>query len=351
MDPLCKTYLIRVLAFLIFGAVVPWLFVLVEDSRENTIEAKYQVLESLHVSMISKYNMTIEEFINFSTSAHDVLSEADPRWGYFVALEFLLQAVTTVGYGNITPRTPVGQLLCIVVSLFGIPLTLLLIKSIGESNVKVINKIVVKFERKFLHRPQPENLQTKSAVILFFIMLFRMMTQGCILMYLEGWTFVEGIYFWFITYTTIGFGDYVPTEYHLDSRNVDIQQFFLNETVNEGNELHPGIIITEVVYTSIFLFDLCVVASVVNSIAAATEEWKKADSLCSLLVMRRNMIRDHRQNRVEILSSSQGETNKAYSGTESFRLQEENTTTNRAIDCEVREENLEQNHLHVTELT
>lgn len=97
MDPLCKTYLIRVLAFLIFGAVVPWLFVLVEDSRENTIEAKYQVLESLHVSMISKYNMTIEEFITFSTSAHDVLSEADPRWGYFVALEFLLQAVTTVG--------------------------------------------------------------------------------------------------------------------------------------------------------------------------------------------------------------------------------------------------------------
>lgn len=255
------------------------------------------------------------------------------------------------GYGNITPRTPVGQLLCIVVSLFGIPLTLLLIKSIGESNVKIINKIVVKFERKFLHRPQPENLQTKSAVILFFIMLFRMMTQGCILMYLERWTFVEGIYFWFITYTTIGFGDYVPTEYHLDSRNVDIRQFFLNETVNEGNELNPGIIITEVVYTSIFLFDLCVVASVVNSIAAATEEWKKADSLCSLLVMRRNTIRDNRQNRGEILSSSQGGTNKAYSGTESFRLQEENTTTNPAIDCEVREADLEENHLHVTELT
>lgn len=169
------------------------------------------------------------------------------------------------------------------------------------------------------------------------------------MMYLEGWTFVEGIYFWFITYTTIGFGDYVPTEYHLDSRNVDIRQFFLNETVNEGNELHSGIIITEVVYTSIFLFDLCVVASVVNSIAAATEEWKKADSLFSLLVMRRNMIRDHRQNRGEILSSSQGETNKAYSGTESFRLQEENTTTNPAIDCEVTEDNLEQNHLHVTE--
>lgn len=97
MDTLCKTYLLRALAFVIFAAVVPWLFVLVEDSRENTIQAKYQVLESLHVSMVSKYNMTNEEFIIFSTSAHDVLSEASPRWGYFVALEFLLQAVTTIG--------------------------------------------------------------------------------------------------------------------------------------------------------------------------------------------------------------------------------------------------------------
>ena len=206
--------------------------------------------------------------------------------------------------------------------------------------MKVINKIVVKFERKFLHRPQPENLHTKSAVILFFIMLFRMVTQGCISMYLEGWTFVEGIYFWFITFSTIGFGDYVPTEFHLDTRNVDIRQFFLNQTANEGDELHPGIIITEVVYTSVFLFDLCIVASVVNSIAAATEEWKQ-DSLCSWWVMRRNIQPEHHQDRGEIPSSSQGETNKAYSGTESFRLQEENTTTNPAIDCEVREDNLE----------
>jgi len=28
--------------------------------------------------------------------------------------------------------------------------------------------------------------------------------------YLEGWTFIEGIYAWFVTLSTIGYGDYVP---------------------------------------------------------------------------------------------------------------------------------------------
>ena len=97
MDPLTKTALLRMLAFAIFLGVIPWLFVLVEDSEESTIEAKYKRLRSLYRFMESKYNMTIEEFSNFSNMAIEALGEPRPRWTYFVALDFLVQAVTTIG--------------------------------------------------------------------------------------------------------------------------------------------------------------------------------------------------------------------------------------------------------------
>ena len=35
----------------------------------------------------------------------------------------------------------------------------------------------------------------------------------------EGWSYVDGAYFSFITFTTIGFGDFVPGDSTLDHRN------------------------------------------------------------------------------------------------------------------------------------
>lgn len=36
--------------------------------------------------------------------------------------------------------------------------------------------------------------------------------------YIEKWTFVRGIYAWFIIISTIGFGDYIPFQY-IDQRS------------------------------------------------------------------------------------------------------------------------------------
>lgn len=49
----------------------------------------------------------------------------------------------------------------------------------------------------------------KSVVIVFFVLNFLMIINGLILMYLEDWIFVEGMYFWFIIYIIMGFGDYL----------------------------------------------------------------------------------------------------------------------------------------------
>ena len=94
---LFKKALLRLLGFTVFAFVVPWLFVLVEQSEDDTIETKYQLLLSLYDSMASKYNMTVEEFNNFSLAAYEALSIPRQQWTYFAALDFLFQAITTIG--------------------------------------------------------------------------------------------------------------------------------------------------------------------------------------------------------------------------------------------------------------
>ena len=145
--------------------------------------------------------------------------------------------------------------MCIVVSLFGIPLTLAILKSVGEGIVYTVNYAVVKFERKIWRRPEPRNLQLKSVVVIFVLMSMQIITNGLIGTTVGGWTFVEGIYFGFVTSTTIGFGDYMPSP--LRSVKTNIQQALAGNTtssdgVTDTTFWHPA----DIVRGIIFLFVL-----------------------------------------------------------------------------------------------
>ena len=63
---------------------------------DNT-EEKYKLFLSLYNSMASKYNMTVHEFINFSSAAYEALSEPKPQWNYYDAIDFTFHVFTTIG--------------------------------------------------------------------------------------------------------------------------------------------------------------------------------------------------------------------------------------------------------------
>ena len=130
------------------------------------------------------------------------------------------------GYGYVTPQTPAGQILCIFICLLGIPITLLALKSVGDLMAKLVNALVTKFESKLFKRAHPEKVETKSAVILFFLMVIFIVANGRLVMSTQGWTFVESVYFWFVTLTTIGFGDYVPEKRKFHSEQRTRKGFF-----------------------------------------------------------------------------------------------------------------------------
>ena len=152
------------------------------------------------------------------------------------------------GYGFITPQTPTGQILYIFVSFVGIPINMLALKSVGELIAKWINAVVRKFETKILKRPEPlKRLQTKSAVFLFSLMMVLIVVSGVSLMHLVGWSVVEGVYFWFVTFTTIGFGDYVSY------KPQRIKELSINSSDNHENKIKNSIIVYNTVFTVYFV--------------------------------------------------------------------------------------------------
>lgn len=167
-------------------------------------------------------------------------------------------------------------MLCIFVCVVGIPITMLMLKSVGEIIAQWVNSIATKFEQKIFKRAEPKQVKTKSAVILFSLMVLLIVVTGLLAVHFEDWTFVEGVYFSFVTMSTIGFGDYVPVK-QKRPKTTKTRLTFLS-----------GVVVPLYVVAG-----LCIVSSVLNSIMAAIEE-RKCRFRCPGCVSRD--IRDHVDN-------------------------------------------------------
>ena len=91
----------------------------------------------------------------------------------------------------------------------------------------------------------------------------------------EGWTVTESVYYyWFITYTTIGFGEYVtkdfPQSIKIFSSNSSRRHQGQEQNVFKKEE--TARICIAILGLFLGILGLCFVSSVLNSIMAATEE-------------------------------------------------------------------------------
>lgn len=125
-----------------------------------------------------------------------------------VFINFFLSLIP--GYGHITPETSLGQLLTILYCLFGLPISLLTLKTFGEIVSRIVHRIVCVIEKTVLCRERPTNIKLKSFFLTSILMFLTLCAGGLTQKYVEGWTFTEGLYAWFATLSTIGYGDYVP---------------------------------------------------------------------------------------------------------------------------------------------
>ncbi|MEQ2219944.1 hypothetical protein ILYODFUR_000280 [Ilyodon furcidens] len=136
------------------------------------------------------------------------------NWDVASALFFSGTIITTIGYGNISPKSNGGKLFCIFYALMGIPMFGILLAGVGDHLGTALRNTVAKIEKLFLKwHVSPTIVRVISAVLSILL--------GCLLFVavpifvfqkVEDWSLLESAYFVVITLTTVGFGDYVAGE-------------------------------------------------------------------------------------------------------------------------------------------
>ncbi|XP_052010025.1 potassium channel subfamily K member 5a [Xyrauchen texanus] len=129
------------------------------------------------------------------------------NWNWPNAVIFAATVITTIGYGNIAPKTSSGRIFCIFYGLFGVPLCFTWISELGKffgGRAKHLGQYLTK-KGVTLRKTQ----FTCTAIFLLWGMLVHLVIPPFVFMSQEGWTYIEGLYFSFVTLTTIGFGDLV----------------------------------------------------------------------------------------------------------------------------------------------
>ncbi|XP_016428555.1 potassium channel subfamily K member 4-like [Sinocyclocheilus rhinocerous] len=207
--------LIGVLLYLIMGALV---FNALEAPNE---EVHHVELQATRQEFLGSYTCVNPENLSYLI---DKVVEAisvgvDPNsnatfstsWDLASAFFFCGTIVTTIGYGNISPKTPWGQFFCICYTVVGIPLFGFLLGAVGDRLGTSLRNATAKVEAllwKWKVSPTIVRVITAVLSILLGCVLF-IFVPILVFQKVEDWSLLESAYFVVITLTTVGFGDYV----------------------------------------------------------------------------------------------------------------------------------------------
>ncbi|XP_007942598.2 potassium channel subfamily K member 12, partial [Orycteropus afer afer] len=161
-----------------------------------------------------------------------------PRWDFPGAFYFVGTVVSTIGFGMTTPATVGGKAFLIAYGLFGCAGTILFFNLFLERIISLLAFIMRTCRERQLRRSGllPATFRRGSALseadslagwkpsvyhVLLILGLFAVLLSCCAsAMYtsVEGWDYVDSLYFCFVTFSTIGFGDLVSSQ-HAAYRN------------------------------------------------------------------------------------------------------------------------------------
>ncbi|XP_066301897.1 potassium channel subfamily K member 4-like [Branchiostoma lanceolatum] len=215
----------------LFVVFCNWLFigakifqVLEEKEGEGIRKTDNELVEKLVNSVVGRSFESEEEVLKFIKeidAARNVtvkcgtdINNCSSSLDYTEALFFCLTIVTTIGYGHVQITTDAGKIFCCFYALFGIPITLTMLAAIGgklaDGNRFLEDQI--KKRLAFLKK-HPDTIRfvnifivtTVNLGVFFFLPAYifsRLETE---------WSYLDALYYAFITLSTVGFGDYVAT--------------------------------------------------------------------------------------------------------------------------------------------
>lgn len=259
-----KTFkgLLPLIILVIYTLLGAWLFWMIEGEneekmlieqqreRDDLIRRTVYKINQLQIkkqrglmSANEEFNRTAKVLTTFQETLGILPTdmEKDIHWTFLGSIFYCMTVYTTIGYGNIVPGTGLGRLATIVYAFLGIPLTVLSLYCLGSlfaKGCKILWKFFLRSTRvvsKDLSNKISEaadNIEEGTTAVapapkenddddllsfpisgLLLITVIWVIFCAVLFTFLEDWDFGTSLYFTLISFTTIGFGDILPSDY------------------------------------------------------------------------------------------------------------------------------------------
>lgn len=127
------------------------------------------------------------------------------NWGILGTMFFLTHLATTIGYGNSHPQTPLGQVATIIYALVGIPIMGYTLAQVARLDLKACVWLIEKVTGSKV------NTFRSQLGVLWCLLVAFLFGGAFVYWILEPWNYWQCVYFCFVTLSTVGFGDFLPS--------------------------------------------------------------------------------------------------------------------------------------------
>ncbi|EDO37267.1 predicted protein, partial [Nematostella vectensis] len=207
-----STIVLLIRVFLLTGYLLIGAFIFQLLERKNFATELRETVE-IRRNILAKYNISRHDASRWARTflSNPLMENISLEWNFGNSFVFAMVTVTTIGYGNIVPKTFGGRLFCIFYALLGIPGTCLTLKAIGDKISEKLCALIKFLEMRVLKRPRPQHLELKTAVtsIVMAVCVVLPLLASVVYYRKSEWTYFNCLYFTFITLSTIGYGDFL----------------------------------------------------------------------------------------------------------------------------------------------
>jgi len=127
------------------------------------------------------------------------------QWTVLGSMFYLTHLSTTVGYGSFHPQTPSGQMATILFALVGIPIMGYTLAQVARLELQAVVSVLEGCADIKMSGTRRQMMVLWSLLMVFLFGGASVYTQ------MEPWSYRESLYFCFVTLSTVGFGDYLPS--------------------------------------------------------------------------------------------------------------------------------------------
>jgi len=192
-----------------------------EGSSQNATptDEDFAVLACPKLSVLSWANLTASNETDITAHMQELCSNLTTiietkkisyHWTWIDALYFSMTTATTIGYGYHSPTTAAAKVACMLYALVGVPLTGLLLATTSSIMGEKVFR-VYKTRLQLSGEQQRSRLFIFAASVMYatFGFVIFIFLPAIPFMVIENWSYLDSVYFAFITLSTIGYGDLV----------------------------------------------------------------------------------------------------------------------------------------------